>query len=102
MQVSTVGVIANLAVVPLAAAATILGLLAVASAGVADWLASAGFGAVWPVLLALRGAVSLAAAVPGAVLHLPAPSGIAIAGYAGGLVAAVGAWHVAGRRRALA
>ena len=101
-QVSTVGVIANLAVVPLAAAATILGLLAVASAGVADWLASAGFGAVWPVLLALRGAVSLAAAVPGAVLHLPAPSGIAITGYAGGLVAAVGAWHVAGRRRALA
>jgi competence protein ComEC len=101
-QVSTVGVIANLAVVPLAAAATILGLLAVASTALGDWLASAGFGAVWPVLLALRGTVSLAAAVPGAVLHLPAPSGIAIAAYAGGLAAALGAWHIARRRRALA
>lgn len=100
-QLSTVGVIANLAVVPLAAAATILGLLAVASTAVADWVASAGFGAVWPVLLALRGAVALGAAIPGAVVHLPAPSGVAIACYAGGLGAALGAWHFTGRRRGL-
>lgn len=100
-QVSTVAVVANLAVVPLAAAATILGLVAVAATAPAEWLASAAFGAVWPVLLALRGVVRLAAAVPGAVLHLPAPSGIAIACYAGGLGAALGAWHVAGRRRLL-
>ncbi len=98
-QLSTIGVIANLAVVPLAAAATILGLLAVASTPVADWLASAGFGAVWPVLLALRGAVALAAAVPGAVLHLPAPSGVAIACYAAGLTAALAGWQVVARPR---
>jgi competence protein ComEC len=98
-QLSTVAVVANLAVVPLAAAATILGLLAVAAAAVADWLASAGFGAVWPVLLALRGAVALAAGIPGAALHLPAPGGAAIACYACGLGAALGAWHAAGPAR---
>jgi competence protein ComEC len=100
-QLSTVGVLANLAVVPLAAAATILGLLGVASSVVTEWLAGAAFGAVWPVLLGLRGAVSLAAAVPGAVLYLPAPSGGAIACYAGGLGAALAAWHGSGRRRPL-
>ncbi len=80
-QVSTIGVIANLAVVPLAGLATVLGLVAVAvgalSATVATWL----YSGVWPVLLLLRGAVALAAAVPGAVLHLPAPGPLAIAGY---------------------
>ena len=100
-QLSTVGVIVNLAVVPLAAAATILGLLAVASTAVADWFATAGFGAVWPVLLALRGVVALGAAIPGAVVHLAAPGGVAIACYAGGLAAALGAWHLADRRRVL-
>jgi competence protein ComEC len=98
-QLSTIGVVANLAVVPLAAAATILGLLAVTATALADWVASAGFGAVWPVLLALRGAVALAAAVPGAVLHLPAPSGVAVGCYAGGLAAALGTWRLAGRPR---
>jgi competence protein ComEC len=52
-------------------------------------------------LLALRGAVALGAAIPGAVVHLPAPSGVAIACYAGGLGAALGAWHFTGRRRGL-
>jgi competence protein ComEC len=101
-QLSTVGALANLAVVPLAAAATILGLIAVASSVVADWLASAAFGAVWPVLLALRGAVRVAAGVPGAVLYLPAPSAGAIACYASGLGTALAAWHGSGRRRRLA
>lgn len=98
-QLSTIGVVANLAVVPLAAAATILGLLAVAATTAAEWLASAAFGAVWPTVLALRGAVALAAAVPGAALHLPAPSPTAIACYAGGLVASVCAWRSAAERR---
>jgi len=61
-QVSTIGVLANLAVVPLAGLATILGLFAVAVAAfstiVAGWL----FSAVWPVLLLLRWTVTLAAA----------------------------------------
>jgi hypothetical protein len=29
--------------------------------------------AMWPVLLALQGIVRVAATVPGAVIHLPAP-----------------------------
>src|SRR3989441_9242387 len=44
-----------------------------------------GFDAVWPVLLALRALVAIAAAVPGAVVHLPAPPWVAIACYAGAL-----------------
>jgi competence protein ComEC len=98
-QLSTVGVVANLAVVPLAAAATILGLVGVATAAAGDWLAAAPFGAVWPVLLALRAAVTLAAAVPGAVLHLPAPGAAAIIGYAASLAAALVACHLRRRGR---
>jgi competence protein ComEC len=92
-QVSLIGLAANLAVVPLAAAATILGLAGVAGAAVAGWLADAAFGAAWPVLLALRGAVALAASVPGAVLHGPAPGTVAIACYVGALAAGLAAWH---------
>jgi competence protein ComEC len=92
-QLSTIGVVANLAVVPLAAAATILGLLGVAAAPVGDWLATAAFGAVWPVLLALRGMVAVAAAVPGAVLHLPAPGPGAVVCYVAALGGALAAWH---------
>jgi competence protein ComEC len=98
-QLSTIGVAANLAVVPLAAAATILGLVGVATAAAADWLSGAAFGAVWPVLLAMRGTVSMAAAVPGAVLHLPGPGAGAITCYTAGLAAALAAWHVRDRRR---
>src|SRR5206468_2800734 len=65
-QVSTVGIIANLAAVPLAAGATVLGLLAVVAAAAADVAAAAVFGAVWPLLLLLRAVAALAAAVPGA------------------------------------
>jgi competence protein ComEC len=104
-QLSTLGVVANLAVVPLAAAATILGLVGVVAAAAGDWLAGAAFGAVWPVLLALRGAVSVAAAMPGAVIHLPGPGPGAVACYTTALAAALAAWHVrdqAHRRRLLA
>jgi competence protein ComEC len=101
-QVSTIGVIANLAVVPLAGLATVLGLLAVAvgalSATVATWL----YSGVWPVLLLLRGAVALAAAVPGAVLHLPAPGPLAIVGYVVALGLGLAARHLRATRRALA
>jgi beta-lactamase superfamily II metal-dependent hydrolase len=57
---------------------------------VAGWL----FAAVWPVLLLLRWTVALAAAVPGAVVHLPAPGGLAIACYAGALGLGLAAWHL--------
>jgi competence protein ComEC len=97
-QLTTVGVVANLAVVPLAAAATILGLAGVVGVTASDWLAAAAFGAVWPVLLALRGAVALAAAVPGALVHLPAPGAAAVVCYAAALACALGAWHL--RKRA--
>jgi competence protein ComEC len=93
-QLSTIGVVANLAVVPLAGVATVLGLLGVAAAAVTDWLATAAFGAVWPVLLALRGVVALAAAIPGATLHLPAPGPASCACYVAGLALALAAWHM--------
>lgn len=84
-QLSTIGVVANLGVVPLAGLATVVGLLGVALAPASETLAQMAFDAVWPVLLALRAVVALAAAVPGAVVHLPAPSGLAIACYAAAL-----------------
>lgn len=101
-QISTLGVLANLAVVPLAGLATVLGLVAVtataASAMLGTWL----FAAAWPVLLALRGIVAVAAAIPGAVVHLPAPGPFAIGAYATGLALALGAWRLrqTARRRA--
>jgi competence protein ComEC len=92
-QLSTIGVVANLAVVPLAAAATVLGLAALVAPVLADWVAGAAFGALWPVLLALRGAAALAAAVPGAVLHLPAPGAAAVTCYVAALGTALAAWR---------
>ena len=94
-QLSTIGVVANLAVVPLAGVATIVGLAAVALSFVSETIAAVAFDAVWPVLLALRGVVLLAAGVPGAVVHLPAPGWLAVTGYAAGLAALL-VWH--GRR----
>ncbi|HEV8473594.1 MAG TPA: ComEC/Rec2 family competence protein [Methylomirabilota bacterium] len=92
-QLSMIGVLANLAAVPLAGAATVLGLLGVLAAAAGDLAASAVFGAVWPLLLALRAVAAFCAAVPGAVVHLPAPSAAAIAVYAAALVAGLVAWH---------
>src|SRR5204863_338864 len=79
--VSTIGIVANLAVVPLAGLATILGLVAVPIAALSPLVAGALFAAVWPVLLLLRWTVMLAAAMPGAVVHLPAPGALAIGCY---------------------
>jgi competence protein ComEC len=84
-QLSLVGVVANLVVVPLAAAGTTLGMLALlvalASAVAADVL----FQAQWLLLLALRATVWAAAQVPAAMVHLPAPSWAAIAAWCGAL-----------------
>ena len=84
-QLSTIGVVANLGVVPLAGLATVVGLLGVGLAFASATVAQVAFDAVWPVLLALRAVVALAAAVPGAVVHLPAPPWLAILCYAAAL-----------------
>lgn len=78
-QLSLVGVAANLAVVPLAGAATTLGLLAVLVAALSEALGGLLFDALWVLLLLLRLAVWAAAAVPSAMVHLPAPGWAAIA-----------------------
>ncbi|HKC98572.1 MAG TPA: ComEC/Rec2 family competence protein [Methylomirabilota bacterium] len=101
-QLSTIGIVANLGVVPLAGVATVVGLVAVGLSFVSEIVAAVAFDALWPVLLALRGVVLLAAQVPGAVVHLPAPGWLAITCYAAGLAALL-VWHQrAGKpRRAL-
>ena len=101
-QVSTIGIVANLAVVPLAGVATILGLLAVPIAALSPLLGGALFAAAWPVLLLLRWTVALAAAVPGAVVHLPAPGILAISCYAVALAAGLTAWRLRVTRARLA
>src|SRR6267142_4081765 len=51
-QLSTIGLVANLGVVPLAGVATIVGLVAVGLSFLSQTLAAVAFDAVWPVLLA--------------------------------------------------
>jgi len=97
-QLSTIGVVVNLGVVPLAGVATVAGLLAVAASFLSAGAAQIGFDAVWPVLLALRAVVALAAAVPGAVVYLPAPHGVAIAFYAGALALGLVWWRLRAER----
>ena len=98
-QLSTIGVVANLGVVPLAGVATVVGLVAVGLSFLSEAVAAVAFDAVWPVLLALRGVVALAAQVPGAVVQLPAPGWIAVTSYVGGLALLLAAR--AYRRRAV-
>jgi len=101
-QLSTIGVLANLGVVPLAGLATVLGLVAVAAGLVSEALAGWLFAAAWPVLLLLRGVVAAAAAVPGGVIHVPAPGPHAIAGYVGALALGLSAWRLRETRLGLA
>jgi competence protein ComEC len=99
-QLSLIGVAANLVVVPLAGAATTLGALALLATLASDLVAAPLFHVLWAVLLGLRAAVAAAAAVPAAMVHLPAPSGLAVAAW----FAALTLW-AAGRgagRRAVA
>ena len=84
-QLSLIGVLANLLVVPLAGPATTIGMLALLVASVSDVAAGLLFDVLWLVLLALRAVVRLAAAVPHAMVYLPAPPWVSIAGWCGGL-----------------
>jgi competence protein ComEC len=77
-QLSLIGIAANLIVVPLAAVATTLGMLALLVALASAVAADVIFPALWLVLVALRAAVWAAAAVPAAMIHLPAPGWAAI------------------------
>jgi len=77
-QLSLIGIAANLIVVPLAAVATTLGMLALVVALASAVAADVIFAALWLVLVALRAAVWAAAAVPAAMIHLPAPGWTAI------------------------
>jgi competence protein ComEC len=95
-QISTIGVIANLAVVPLAGVATILGLAGVALTAAGGAAGTLLLDAVWPVLMMLRAVVMMASLVPGAVVHLPAPHWTAVAAYIGAVALAL----TAGKARA--
>lgn len=85
-QLSLIGVAANLLVVPLAGPATTLGMLALLIQVASETVASLLFNALWPLLIALRAVVWAAAAIPGAMVHLPAPSWAAVAAWCGALV----------------
>jgi competence protein ComEC len=77
-QLSLIGVVANLAVVPLAGIATMLGMLALLVELLSSALAALLFETLWLVLVALRAMVSIAAAIPGAMVHLPAPAPVVV------------------------
>ncbi|HXJ77753.1 MAG TPA: DNA internalization-related competence protein ComEC/Rec2 [Candidatus Methylomirabilis sp.] len=85
-QLSLIGVAANLLVVPLAGPATTLGMLALLVHLVSEAAASLLFNTLWVLLIALRLVVWAAAAVPGAMVHLPAPSAAAVIAWCGALV----------------
>jgi competence protein ComEC len=94
-QLSLIGPVANLAVVPVAGLTTVLGL-----AGGSLTLAQATAGslflhATWPLLLLLRWSAALAAAMPGALVHLPAPPAAAVVAY----VLALGGGRIAWQLR---
>jgi len=89
-QLSLIGVAANLLVVPLAAVATTLGMLALLVELAPGALAALLFHALWLVLIGLRVVVSAAAALPAAMVHLPAPSAAAALAWYGALLFAPG------------
>jgi competence protein ComEC len=93
-QLSVVGPLANLGAVPLAGAATIVGLAGV----VASWpITTAGevlVNAAWPVLIALRALVAAAATPSWALAHLPAPAWPAVACYVAALLLGLGWWRL--------
>ncbi len=95
-QLSLIGVVANLLVVPLAAMATILGMLALLLELASGPLAGLLFHTLWLVLITLRAVVSLAAALPAAMVHLPAPAALTAVAWYGALLLAPG--MVASRR----
>jgi competence protein ComEC len=84
-QLSLIGVVANLAVVPLAALATPLGLLALVTAALWDAAGGALLHATWVVLLALRAVIWAAASLAWSIVHVPAPPVLASAAWLGAL-----------------
>src|SRR5499427_1330443 len=70
-QLSLIGIVANLAVVPMAAVGTTLGMLALLIAAASASAADIFFQVLWLLLLALRAAVWAAARMPAAMVHLP-------------------------------
>jgi competence protein ComEC len=87
-QLSLIGVAANLLVVPLAGVATTLGMLALLLELVSGALAALLFHALWLVLIGLRAVVALAAALPAAMVHLPAPAAPTAVAWYGALLLA--------------
>jgi competence protein ComEC len=100
-QLSLVGPLANLAVVPLAGAATTVGLAALALAAVSDLAGSLGLHVAWALTLLLRITVWLAASVPWAIVHVPAPGPLATAAWLGAAGLAVAGRGPGVRRTAL-
>lgn len=84
-QLSLVGIVANLLVVPLAALVTMLGVLSVLAAVASASLAHLLFQALWLCLLVLRLAVRGFALLPFAVVHPPTPPLALVVGAFAGL-----------------
>ena len=78
-QLSPLGVVANLVVVPLAGLLTIGGVLTLAVATLHEPLAHLLFQSLWLLLVTLRVVVRAFAALPGAVMYLPPPPTLAVA-----------------------
>jgi competence protein ComEC len=95
-QLSPLGVVANLLVVPLAGVLTTAGVLTLAVLALHEPLAHVLFQSLWLLLVALRLVVRAFAGLPGAVLYVPAPPAPALA--ASALALALAPW--AGRPRA--
>lgn len=87
-QLSLVGVVANLVVVPLAGALTMLGFLALLVAAVSEGVAHLAFQSLWALLLVLRLIVRAFGALPGAVVYPPSPPPLALAASAAALLIA--------------
>jgi competence protein ComEC len=80
-QLSPLGVGANLLVVPLAAALTTGGVLTLAVAVVSEPVAHLLFQSLWLLLVLLRLVVRAFAALPGAVMYVRPPPGLALAAF---------------------
>jgi competence protein ComEC len=78
-QLSPLGVGANLLVVPLAALLTTGGVLTLAVAAVSEELAHPLFQSLWLLLVLLRLAVRVSAALPGAIVYVAPPPVAAVA-----------------------
>jgi competence protein ComEC len=77
-QLSLIGPAANLVVVPLAGAATTVGLFALAAAAASEVAGAVALNLAWALAVLLRVTVWLAAAVPWALVHIPAPGPMAM------------------------